>query len=90
VKLQTLLPIASLVSGLIAFAPGAQAQQNCKYTTEWQACFYPSSGSYSIRFRDGSGIDGQCGDGIRRSSSVPFALASEVHYRFCGSPLQIN
>lgn len=91
-KFQTLLPLVSLVSGLVAFAPapGAQASEmQCKQTASWKACFFPS-GAYMIRFSDGSGIDGQCGSGIRRSSEVPFAVASQIHYNFCGSPLEIN
>lgn len=88
-KLQTLLPLAGLVSGLITFAPGAAQAQQCKTTSDWQACFY-SSGAYSIRMRDGNWLDGQCGSGVRRSPGFPYAVASQIHYNYCDVPLDLN
>ena len=89
-KLQNLLPLVSLVSGLIVAAPVAQANDvQCKQTSEWHACF-TRSGSYSIRLRDGNGMEGQCGSGANRSNGFPFAIASQIHYNFCGTPLDVN
>lgn len=46
-------------------------------------------GSYSIRFSDGSYIDGQCGSGVRRSRSVPFAVADSLHRYACNEGLEL-
>jgi hypothetical protein len=81
------LPILS--AGLFGFTTPARAALECRTYRGGQVCV-SSYGTYSVYFRDGAQIQGQCSSGVRFTTGIPFAVLNEFHRAICNIDLDLG
>lgn len=82
-----LLPFIS--AGLLGFPAPAQAAFECRTYAGAQVCI-SNYGTYSVTFRDGAQIQGQCSTGARFSQGIPFLVLNEFHRAICNVNLDLG